>query len=98
MTKFIASVARRLAECADYCDAMLQDTQQLQRTHAVEIEREMRSNMQRLARSFEHDHSARVMTMGQATKAARRDHERARIERNKQRALSRSAKHALLAD
>lgn len=94
--KFIASVARRLASCADYCDAMMQDTVELQRSHAADIETQMRLNARRLQRALEHDHAERTLSQGQSTRAARRAHESARIERNKQRAAHRSAKHALL--
>lgn len=96
MSKFISSIALRFASCVEFLDEMNDQTIKLQRAHAADIETQMRLNARRISRALEHDYSERTLSQGQATRAAKRSHELARIERNKQRSMSRSAKHALL--
>jgi hypothetical protein len=93
MTKFIASVARRFAECADYLDSLQTETRDMQRAHAREITAQARSNLLSLSQLL--DAERNVVTMGQATRAASYAHRTARVERNRLRARARFQKEML---
>jgi hypothetical protein len=96
MTKFIASVARRFAECADYLDTLHTETRDQQRAHAREITSQVRSNLLSLGQLL--DAERNLLTMGEVSRAARVQHVAARTERKRLRARARFQKELLRED
>lgn len=96
MTNFIASVARRLAECGDYLDSLDTETRARRRAAARAVSDQASRNLREIAHAIEIERETIPFSL--ARQLARAEHLQARAARRRDRAKARAQKELLRDD
>lgn len=96
MTKFIASVARRLAEVGDYVDSLDAETRAAQRAAARIMSDQASRNLREIARAMDAERGS--IPFSTAVQLAKVQHAEARTSRRRDRARARAQKELMRGD